>query len=78
VSRAQDVILAGLADGPATTSQLYDRLGYPLLLRLQLIDYRAFRDVIGELERDKRITGEPDENGTIWSIPEPPGASANG
>ncbi len=68
MSRAQEVILAALADGPATTSELYDRLGYPALLRLQLIDYRAFRDVIGELERDKRITGEPDENGTIWSV----------
>ncbi len=67
MTRAHEVILAALADGPATTSQLYDRLGYPVLLRLGLIDYRAFRRVIGELEDAKRISGEPDENGTIWS-----------
>ena len=76
MSRAQEAILAALAEGPATTSQLYDRLGYPVLLRLQLIDYRAFREVIGTLERDRRITGEPGEHGTVWSIPEPPDASA--
>jgi hypothetical protein len=67
VSRAREVILAALADGPATTSQLYDRLGYPVLLRLQLIDYRAFRRVIGELEGDELITGEPHEDGTVWT-----------
>ncbi len=68
MSHAHDVILAALAEGPATTSQLYDRLGYPLLLRLQLIDYRAFRRVIAELEADERIAGEPHDDGTIWSL----------
>ncbi len=68
MTRAQEAILAALAEGPATTSQLYDRLGYPVLLRLQLIDYRAFRRVIGDLEKDGRITGEPHEEGTVWSV----------
>ena len=68
MSRAQEAIPAALTDGPATTSQLYDRLGYPALLRLGLIDYRAFRDVIARLEKDERIAGEPDENGTIWTL----------
>ena len=68
MSAAAELILKALRDRPATTSQLYDRLGYPVLLRLQLIDYRAFRDVIGRLERDGRIHGEPHEDGTIWSV----------
>jgi hypothetical protein len=67
MTRAHEAILTALAEGPATTSELYDRLGYPALLRLQLIDYRAFRRVVGELEDAKRISGEPDENGTIWT-----------
>ncbi len=72
MSRADQAILAALAEGPATTSQLYDRLGYPVLLRLQLIDYRAFRRAVGELEAAGRIAGEPHEDGTIWSVREAP------
>ena len=64
---AEAVILKALADGPATTSQLYDRLGYPVLLRLQLIDYRAFREVIGRLERSGQVRGEWHEDGTVWT-----------
>ena len=63
-----DVILRALADGPATTSQLYDKLGYPVLLQLQLIDYRAFRRVVGELEQAGRILGEAHEDGTVWTV----------
>ena len=68
MNRAHEAILALLAEGPATTSELYDRLGYPALLRLQLIDYRAFRDVVAELEAGERITGEPHEDGTVWRL----------
>lgn len=68
---ARSLVLAAIAEGPATTSQLYDRIGYPALMRARLIDYRAFRELLSVLEAENRITGEPDpdEEGALrWSL----------
>lgn len=68
---ARDLVLRALAAGPATTSELYDRAGYPALMRERLIDYRAFRAVVGELEQERVIAGEPDpdaDDGTVWRL----------
>src|SRR4051794_12561868 len=42
-------LLAALTDEPTSTSDLYDRVGYPLLIRLGLVSYHAFRDELARL-----------------------------
>jgi hypothetical protein len=42
-------LMAALSDQPVTTSELYDRVGYPTLVRLGLIPYAAFRDELARL-----------------------------
>lgn len=48
MSRAS-VLLAALTDEPASTSELYDRVGYPALVRVGLVPYDAFRDELARL-----------------------------
>lgn len=60
-------LLAVLTDEPASTSDLYERVGYPALARLGLIPYAAFRMALahlaatGELESDTAPDGS-----TLW------------
>jgi hypothetical protein len=42
-------LLAALTDEPATTSDLYDRVGYMRLTQLGLVPYDAFRRALAEL-----------------------------
>ena len=42
-------LMAVLTDEPATTSELYDRVGYLTLARLGLIPYHAFRAELAAL-----------------------------
>ena len=68
MTRAQQALLHALDAGPATTSELYDRLGYPALLRAGLIDYRAFRRVLVELQDEGLAAGVDGEDGaTCWT-----------
>jgi hypothetical protein len=63
-------LLAVLCDEPASTSDLYDRVGYPSLMRLGLIQYQAFRDALVELERDGLAKSEAaDDGSTLWRRP---------
>jgi hypothetical protein len=42
-------LMAVVAADPSSTSELYDRVGYPTLARLGLIPYQAFRDALAAL-----------------------------
>src|SRR3954453_16206843 len=62
---------AALPSGATSTSDLYDRIGYPALMRAGLIDYRAFRSALEALEADKlaESASGDDETGTLWRVP---------
>ena len=66
------IVLAAVGDEPATTSQLYDRVGYPELLRADLIQYERFRAVLVKLAAEGRVESATDEDGaTVWRRPAP-------
>jgi hypothetical protein len=66
----ESMILSAATAEPSTTSELYDRIGYPALLQIGLIPYEAFRGelarlaALGMLER-----GEADDGTTTWQLP---------
>jgi hypothetical protein len=66
VSRAS-VLLDALTSEPTTTSDLYDRVGYPALTRLGLIPYRAFRDELAKLSAAGLAhSGNAPDGSTTW------------
>jgi hypothetical protein len=61
-------LLDALGAGPATTSDLYDRVGYLVLVRYGLIQYAAFRGALVELEAQGLVTSETAPDGsTLWT-----------
>ena len=65
--RGREIVLAELTDAPATTSALYDRVGYPALMRGGLIAYARFSQTLVELEAQGLATSATDEDGaTVW------------
>src|SRR4051812_31322397 len=65
--RARDVVYAALTDEPATTSDLYDRVGYVALMRAGLVPYPAFRETLVELAAEGRAAYATDDDGaTVW------------
>lgn len=63
-------VLATLTEEPTSTSDLYDRVGYPALVRAGLVDYRAFRATLVALELDGlAISAEGDDGSTLWRRP---------
>jgi hypothetical protein len=60
-------LIASLTDEPTSTSELYDRVGYPTLTRLGLIPYDAFRDELTRLAAtgDVAMDTAPDGS-TTW------------
>ena len=67
MSRAS-VLLAVVTAEPASTSELYDRVGYPTLARLGLIPYAAFRDALVRLASVGEIESRTAPDGsTMWS-----------
>lgn len=66
MSRAS-VLLDALTSEPTTTSDLYDRVGYPALTRVGLIPYRAFRDELAKLSAAGLARSEDAADGsTVW------------
>ena len=60
-------LLGALTDEPTSTSDLYDRLGYPQLLRARLIGYHDFRAALEALAKEGLADGEPaDDGSTLW------------
>jgi hypothetical protein len=73
-------LLAVISTEPTSTSDLYDRIGYAALLRAGLIDYRAFRRTLVELEAEglaDSAAGD-DETGTTWRLPAPEDSAPEG
>jgi len=66
VSRAS-ALIAVLTDEPTSTSELYDRVGYPTLARLGLIPYAAFRAELAALAAAGEVESESAPDGsTTW------------
>ena len=52
---------------PTTTSDLYDRVGYPALTRVGLIPYHAFRAELRKLSAAGPASSEQAPDGsTVW------------
>jgi hypothetical protein len=52
---------------PTTTSDLYDRVGYPALTRVGLIPYHAFRAELNKLSAAGLAASEEAPDGsTVW------------
>lgn len=66
MSRASE-LLALVGTQPTSTSELYDRAGYPTLARLGLIPYAAFRAELAALAAAGAIESATAPDGsTIW------------
>ena len=61
------MLLDALTSEPTTTSDLYDRVGYPALTRLGLIPYHAFRDELAKLSAAGLAhSGNAPDGSTTW------------
>lgn len=66
MSRESD-LLAVLTNEPASTSELYERVGYVTLTRLGLIPYPAFRQALARLAAAGLAEQETaDDGSTVW------------
>ena len=66
-ARGPLALLEALTDAPTATEDLYERLGYPALMRLGLIPYPAFRRALAELEQEGLAESGTDADGaTTW------------
>ncbi len=66
VSRAS-VLLAAMTIEPTTTSDLYDRIGYPALTRVGLVPYQAFRAELVRLSAAGLASSkEAPDGSTMW------------
>jgi hypothetical protein len=69
MSRAA-TLLAALTDEPASTEELYDRVGYAALVRLGLVPYDDFRAALARLEQDGLAVSHGAASGaTVWRRP---------
>jgi len=60
-------LLAVITAEPASTSELYDLVGYPTLARLGLIPYQAFKDALAGLAATGEIESDVAPDGsTVW------------
>jgi hypothetical protein len=68
-SRREQTVLSALTTEPISTSDLYDRIGYPALMRAGLIAYREFRSTLVALERAGQVvSGTDDDGATTWRL----------
>lgn len=62
-------LMAALTSEPASTSELYDRIGYVTLARIGLIPYHAFRAELAALAAAGAIASETAPDGsTTWRV----------
>jgi hypothetical protein len=60
-------LMAVIGSDPASTSELYDRVGYPALARLGLIPYHAFRAELAALAATGELQSATAPDGsTVW------------
>jgi hypothetical protein len=73
---AATILLEALSDEPTNTSDLYDRVGYPALVRAGLVPYHAFRAELVWLSAAGFAQRGTDEDGaTTWRRPAPADAA---
>jgi hypothetical protein len=73
MSRAS-ALLAALANEPASTSELYERVGYATLTRLGLVPYAAFRAELVRLSAAGLAESHAAADGaTMWRLATPAG-----
>ena len=61
------MLLHALTSQPTTTSDLYDRVGYPALTRVGLIPYHAFRAELVKLSAAGLArSGDAPDGSTMW------------
>ncbi len=64
-------LMAAITTEPTSTSELYDRVGYPTLARLGLIPYHAFRAELAALAATGSIESDTASDGsTTWRLPD--------
>jgi hypothetical protein len=69
---AAAILLDVLTDEPTSTSELYERVGYPALVRAGLVPYDAFRAELARLTAAGLARQGTDEDGaTTWWRPAP-------
>jgi hypothetical protein len=62
-------LLAVLTSEPASTTELYERIGYMTLTRLGLIPYPAFRQALGKLAAAGLAEHDTAQDGsTVWWV----------
>jgi hypothetical protein len=67
---AATILLGALTDDATTTSELYDRVGYPALVRAGLVPYEAFRAELVKLSAAGLAErGTDDDGATTWRRP---------
>ena len=65
-------LLAVLSSEPASTSALYERVGYAALARLGLVSYHAFRGELVRLAAAGLVVSDADREGsTTWRLATP-------
>jgi hypothetical protein len=63
------VLLAALSREPTSTSDLYERVGYPALTRVGLVPYAAFRAELATLAAAGLAESETSPDGsTLWKL----------
>jgi hypothetical protein len=78
MSRAA-AVLAALTQEPASTSELYDRVGYRTLVRIGLVPYQAFRAELVRLAAAGLADGDLTSDGaTMWRLPSGEDATGDG
>lgn len=71
-------ILAVLTADPMSTEDLYERVGYPTLVRVGLVPYHAFRDELVKLSAaGLAVSATGDDGGTTWRLGVPSDLSAD-
>ncbi len=61
-------VLGVLTDEPASTDELYERVGYPTLTRVGLVAYEAFRAELARLAAAGLAESRrADDGATMWS-----------
>ena len=72
----RSLLLGALTDEPTSTSDLYERLGYPQLLRAGLISYHDFRAALEALAKEGLAQAEEGDDGSTQWRRSPPGEPA--
>ena len=66
MSRESELI-AAVTSEPTSTSDLYERVGYPTLARFGLIPYPAFREALARLSAGGLVEhGTAEDGSTVW------------